>query len=300
MRNHKKDQRALSLILLIIPVLFSACKPSIQENTSQVTVSILPQAYFIERISGGAISVNVMVGPGEEAHTYEPTPEQMKSLAQSVFFFTIGVEYEEVWVPRFEEINPDLEIINSANGIQHIPLSTDHDHHDEDDGEQHLDPHVWLSPENGRIIAENILLALSSLMPDSAELFQDNYDNLIADIEVLDTHIKETLDGLDRQKFMVFHPAWGYFAEQYNLEQIPVQVGGQDPSASEMASLIHIAQDEGIKVVFVQPTFNTASAEAIAQEINGEVAIVNPLAEDWLSNLEIAAEAFASALKDLP
>jgi zinc transport system substrate-binding protein len=135
-------------------------------------------------------------------------------------------------------------------------------------------------------------------MPDSAEIFQENFDALVADIDSVDTQINNSLKSLEQRKFMVFHPAWGYFAKQYDLEQLAVQVGGQDPSASELASLIEIAQNEKIKVIFIQPTFNTASAEAIAQEIGAEVVVVDPLAQDWLSNLESAAAAFKSALNE--
>jgi zinc transport system substrate-binding protein len=297
------------LILSLIAVIVSACQPSNTgsstiEGNLQVTVSILPQAYFVERIAGDLVDVNVMVGAGEEAHTYEPKPEQMKSLTQSQILFTIGLEYENVWVPRFKDINPSLEIVDSAEGIQRIPLSSDHAHedededHDEENPEQGLDPHVWLSPDNGQIIAKNILNALSELAPQYAEEFQQNFDNLIKDIEDLDTRIDATLSDLAGQKFMVFHPAWGYFARQYDLEEIAVQVGGQEPSASELAALIQIAEEENIRVIFVQPTFSTANAEAIAREINAQVAVVDPLAEDWLANLEAAAKAFAAALKD--
>ncbi|MDT8381297.1 MAG: zinc ABC transporter substrate-binding protein [Brevefilum sp.] len=295
-------------ILFLIAVIVSACQPSntelsTNEENFQVTVSILPQAYFVERIAGDLVDVNVMVGPGEEAHTYEPKPEQMKSLSQSQILFTIGLEYENVWVPRFEDINPSLEIIDSAEGIQRIPLSSDHarkddEDHDEEDLEEGLDPHVWLSPDNGRIIAENTLNALSELAPQHAEEFQENFDNLVKDIEELDTRINAALSDLAEQKFMVFHPAWGYFAKQYDLEEIAVQVGGQEPSASELAALIKLAEEENIRVIFVQPTFSTANAEAIAREINAQVAVVDPLAEDWLANLEAAAKAFAAALED--
>jgi len=309
MRFFQRKRRPFFFLFLLLPMLLAACQPSNQdlfsdEATLQVTVSILPQAYFVERIAEDLITVNVMVGPGEEAHTYEPKPEQMKSLTQSQILFTIGLEYENVWVPRFQDINPGLEIIDSSKGIQRIPLSTDHTHddngdpHDEEDFEGGLDPHVWLSPDNGRIIAENMFLALRELAPQHAEIFQQNYDILVNEIDDLDARIETALGDLEGRKFMVFHPAWGYFARQYNLEEIPVQVGGQDPSASELAALIKIAEEENIKVIFVQPTFSTANAESIAKEINARVAVIDPLAKDWLSNLETAVEAFASALKD--
>jgi zinc transport system substrate-binding protein len=245
-----------------------------------------------------------MVGPGEEAHTYEPKPEQMKALSDSQVFFSIGVEYEASWIPRFVDINPDLKIVNSAEGIQRIAVTESHSHEDEEEGHEEevqaegLDPHVWLAPDNGRIIAENILHSLLEIAPEHASEFQANYEALSADIDTLNDQITSALSGIEKRSFMVFHPAWGYFAEQYNLEQIPVQVGGQDPSASELADLINLAREENTRVIFIQPTFNAANAQAIAEEIGAEVAVVDPLARDWLANLESVADAFAAALSD--
>ncbi len=307
----------LSLIVLAA-LLLAACQttpkaPVTSEAEVTVTVSILPQAYFVERIGSDKVAVNVMVGPGEEAHTYEPTPEQMKSLNNSPVFFSIGVEYEDTWIPRFEDINPDLMIVDSTEGIERIPMIVDHTHHEEHEegGEmeegnnehaaeesqyERLDPHVWLSPANGKIIAKNILDTLIELAPEHAATFQENYESLIEDIDTLNADIHETLSGLERRSFMVFHPAWGYFAHDYNLEQIPVQVGGQDPSPAELANLVEIAKEENIRVIFIQPTFSAADAEALAEEIKAEVAVVDPLAKDWLTNMKTAAEAFEAAL----
>jgi len=297
-----------SFLLLVsaASLLFSACQPSqqstVDDDVLQVTVSILPQAYFVERIGGELVAVNVMVGPGEEAHTYEPTPGQMKALAESRIFFSIGVEYEQTWIPRFADINPAMLFVDSAAGIERIPVGdaqaqdeTETDNHTYNEG---LDPHVWLSPDNGKIIAENVLLALIAVSPDHEEVLQANYDALIADIDSLDQRIEAALSGVEQRTFMVFHPAWGYFAEKYNLEQLPVQVEGQDPSVSEMAELIEIAREKDIWVIFIQPTFNSSDAQAIAAEIGAEVAVVDPLARDWLTNLEAVAEAFAAALKE--
>jgi zinc transport system substrate-binding protein len=305
----KKNNLVQTLTLLTaLVMLLTACQPgpsqgATDESTMQVTVSILPQAYFVERIGGETVSVNVMVGPGEDPHTYEPKPEQMRALSNSQLFFTIGTEYEAAWLPRLREVNPELAFIDSAANIQRIPL-TDH-HHDDDNhaedetehaDENGLDPHVWLAPAKAKVIADNILSALTVQAPEHAESFQANHAALIADIEALDTRIESLLAGVEGRAFMVFHPAWGYFADQYNLEQIPVEVGGQEPSASDMAALVALAREENIRVIFIQPSFSTANAQAIAQEINAEVAVVDPLARDWLQNLELVAEAFASAM----
>ena len=102
---------------------------------------------------------------------------------------------------------------------------------------------------------------------------------------------------MERRRFLVFHPSWGYFAQEYGLEQIPVEVGGQEPSAAELAKVIALAQEEGIRVVLAQPEFSTQAAETIAREIGGEVLLVSPLAPDWLANMRRVAETFARALE---
>ena len=296
-------------VILTVIILLSACQPAVQSNKPKdeslsVTVSILPQAYFVERIGGEKLNINVMVGPGEEAHTYEPKPEQMIAMGESALFFTIGVEYEDTWLPRFREINPQLMVIDSAKGINRIQASGDHSHED-DDHEDDLqaedvegtDPHVWLSPDNGKLIAENIFNALVQMMPEEAENLEENYTSLVNDIDRLNASINETLSKFENRTFMVFHPAWGYFAEQYNLEQLSVQVGGQDPSPAEMADLIKIGREEDVRVIFIQPTFSTASVEALSQELGAEIVLVDPLARDWLENLKQAADAFAGALR---
>jgi zinc transport system substrate-binding protein len=312
LKNHKYLNLLAALIFAAF--LLGACQPaaapesSVEGDVPTVTVSILPQAFFVERIAGDAVNVNVMVGPGENAHTYEPTPEQMIALESSAIFFSIGVDYEGSWLPRFEEINPEMLIVDTGSGIDRISMTTDHQHEDEEehDAEEEtdheeeeggLDPHVWLSTVNGKIIAANIRAALSDLLPEKADQFESNTESLFKDIDDLDAQVRATLEGAEQRTFMVFHPAWGYFAHDYGLEQIAVQVGGQDPSASEVASLVDTAREHDIKVVFVQSGFSTTDAEAIAQEIGGEVVTVNPLAEDWLANMKVVAEAFAAALQ---
>jgi len=307
-RNTIKPLVLFTLLALVIAPVLGACQAAATpaaNNPDQVnvTVSIVPLAYFAERIGGDWVNINTMVSPGEEPHSYEPTPEQMVAISESPVFFSIGVEYEDVWLPKFEETNPDMAIVDTSVGIERIPVATsvaevgtptdtEDDHHDEEGG---LDPHVWLSPENGKIIAENMLNGLIAVAPEHEADFRNNFDALIADIDTLDTQIQETLAGEQNRSFMVFHPAWGYFAKQYDLEQIAVQVGGQDPSVSELAALVDIALERGITVIFVQPSFNSASANSLAQEIGGTVASADPLAADWLENLNTIANALAES-----
>jgi zinc transport system substrate-binding protein len=283
------------------------------------TVSIVPMGYFAERIGGDWVNVNIMVGPGESPHTYEPTPEKMVAVSEASIFFSIGVEYEEVWLPKFVDANSEMKVVDTSNGIERITMTdgidlsaadeedhdadADHDDeeaedadHDHDHEEGRTDPHVWLAPENGKIIAENMLNGLIEVAPEHEADFRSNYDALIADIDDTDAQIKEILAGSENRPFMVFHPSWGYFAKQYNLQQVALEVEGQEPSVSELAQLVDLAQEQSVTVIFVAPAFSTASAEALAQEIGGTVAIANPLAENWLENLNTVAQAFSEAI----
>ncbi|MFW5713169.1 MAG: metal ABC transporter solute-binding protein, Zn/Mn family [Brevefilum sp.] len=314
MKKEKTKTLIVIGVMVLMSLIFSGCQSAQQDElaadeTLSVTVSIPPQAYFVEQIAGDAVQINVMVGSGDEPHTYEPTPEQMRLLSNSQVFYSIGVEYEQNWVPRFQDTNPDLIIVDSASGIQRIAIA-DHDHqegedqHNEEEGHGHdqegenLDPHVWLSPENGKIIAANILDSLITLIPEGESAFQDNFNELIAEIDTLETNIETTLSDISHRTFMVFHPTWGYFADQFDLEQVPVQVGGQEPSPQELANLVEVARDENIRVIFIQPSFDSASAKAIATEIDATIALADPLERNWLENLGAVADAFAAALSD--
>ena len=321
MHNQPKNIKPFALfalLALVIMPLLGACQSAATTEVVPVekintTVSIVPLAYFAERIGGDWVNVNIMVGPGESPHTYEPTPEKMVAVSESPIFFSIGVEYEQVWLPKFEDANPDMVVVDTSTGIERITMNDridlsaaideadEHDHDeaedtDHDHEESGLDPHVWLSPENGKIIAENMLNGLIELAPQHEADFRSNYDALIADIDDTDAQIKEILAGSENRPFMVFHPSWGYFAKQYNLQQVALEVEGQEPSASELAQLVDLALEQGVTVIFVAPAFSTASAEALAQEIGGTVATANPLAENWLENLSTVAQAFSDAI----
>jgi len=158
------------------------------------------------------------------------------------------------------------------------------------------DPHVWLSPELVKVQSRAMYETLAQLDPAHQDEYAANLDAFIAEIDALEADVRASLSGLESNKFMVFHPAWGYFARDFGLEQIPVEVGGQEPSAQELAYLIEVAKQEGIQVIFAQPEFSTQDAETIAQEIDGEVLLISPLAPDWLENMRQVAQTFADVL----
>ena len=297
----------LALWLGLVPVVGCnqrSISPVTQSSeTLQIAVSILPQQYFVERIGGEYVKVDVMAGPGDEPHTYEPKPEQLRALSQADAYLLIRVDFESIWMDRLMAVNPDMLIVDTTEGIERLPMAI-HTHLGEEDTEatahvdqvDHLDPHIWLSPRLVKVQSQSIYESLAQLDPEHEDNYQANLASFLADIDTLDAEIQDTLADVETRKFMVFHPAWGYFAHDYNLGMIPIEVGGTEPSAAELASLIKEARANNIKVIFAQPSFSTEDAETIAQEIGGEVLLIDPLAPNWLENLRRVADTFARTL----
>jgi len=255
--------------------------PTGAEGKVRIVVSILPQAYFVERIGGDRVEVTVMVPPGASPATYEPTASQMRDLSRADVYIRIRVPFEEAWMDRIAAVNPSMLIVDSSTDIERIGGK---------------DPHIWLSPRLVKIQAENIYQGLAEVDPEHADFYAQNKEQFIKDLDALDAEIADLLSGVKGKKFMVFHPSWSYFAQDYGLEQIPVEIEGKEPSAAELAELIEIAKTNDIKVIFVAPQFSTRSAETIARQIGGQVVFVDPLARDWMNNLRAVAKAFAQGL----
>jgi zinc transport system substrate-binding protein len=306
----------VAVVMGLLVVTLAACGGGLAADEDanaglDVTVSIVPQQYFVERIGGEHVAVNVMVLPGASPATYEPKPEQLRALSDSAAYFSIGVPFESAWLDRIAAANAEMLMVDTIADIERIPLAQ-HDHgeeaehgdddHDEGEADDHgheagaPDPHVWVSPELVKVQARAIAAALIKLDPAHEADYTANLAAFEADIDALEADLQETLAGVTSRKFLVFHPSWGYFARDFGLEQIAIEVGGQEPSAQELAGIIAEAREEGIRVVFAQPEFSTRAAETIASEIDGEVLLISPLAYDWLENLRRVAETFAEVL----
>jgi zinc transport system substrate-binding protein len=283
--------RYVIAVLSPVVVLLAGCVPSgtpESPDALSVTVSILPQKFFLERIGGEYVRVNVMVLPGESPATYEPRPAQLKALTKADAYVSIGVPFERAWLERIASANSGMLMVDTTEGIDRICSGGS------------CDPHIWLSPRLVKIQARTIYEGLVTLDPTHEEEYGANLDGFIAEIDELDAHIRQKLVGVEQRKFMVFHPSWGYFARDYGLEMIPVQIEGQEPSAAELAELVVRAKRENIQVIFAQPEFSTRAAETIADEIGGKVLLISPLAENWLENMRSVAETFGQVLSSWP
>jgi zinc transport system substrate-binding protein len=291
------------LIVLIGIAVASYFVSATAEEADKYTVftSILPQEYFVEQIGGGRVEVQALVTPGSSPATYEPTPRQMASLSEAKIFFRIGVPFENAFVPKIEEATVGLRIVDTRVGITLREMKAHHHHKGDPEKTNHYeegtDPHIWLSPRLVKIQARTITDALIEVDPTGQATYENNLAAFIQKLDVLDAHLIEALAPVKGKTLMVFHPAWGYFADAYGLEQEPIEVEGKEPSGQQLARMIELAKDEGVRIIFVQPQFSKRSAMRIAEAIGGAVVPINPLARDYLNNLERVATAVREALQ---
>ncbi|MEB3313848.1 MAG: zinc ABC transporter substrate-binding protein, partial [Cyanobacteriota bacterium] len=238
---------------------FAACRPNPPAPLGklQISVSIAPQRYFVERVGGEFVTVNVMVPPGAEPHTFEPKPQQLQALSQADAYLKIGTEFEAAWLGRIQALHPTMVMVDTTQGIERQPLPGG-------SAGAAPDPHIWLSPALVKLQTQTIYQALAALDPPHQPQYQANLRAFLADIDRLDGEIRQALQGVKNRRFLVFHPSWGYFARDYDLEMITIQVGGQEPSAAELVDLIRRAQQAHLRVVFAQPQFSQQAARTLA------------------------------------
>ena len=273
-------------------------------------VSILPQETFLKKIGADKVNVSLMVQPGKSPHTYEPKPSQMKDISQADLYFSIGVEFEHVWLKKFQDQNKKMLVVDMGEGIHKIEIAKHshdhedeaikdehkgHDHGDDEHDEDNLDPHIWTSPSNVKVMAHNIYNQLVKIDSENTAYYKKNLETFLQEIEQTDKKIKEYLKNTPKHtKFMVFHPSWGYFAKDYDLEQFAIESGGKNPKPKQLAHLIDEAKEENVKAAFTAPEFSTKSAKQIAKEVGIPVIKVSPLSASWSENLIGLAKAISN------
>jgi zinc transport system substrate-binding protein len=298
--NINKAIKCTTFILAIISCMACGCEKTHAREKLNVATTIMPLEYFIKAIGGDRVSGMVMVSPGANPHTYEPVPSQMRALSNADLYVKVGsgIEFELAWMDKLKGLNKNMAVCDASKGIRLISMQE----HACDTGHEqgvHIhgqgDPHIWLSPDNAILIAANIRDALIELDPEGREFYTKNFSAIAIKLDKLKRDIRDKLDRIENRKFMVFHPAWGYFAADFGLVQITAECSGKEPTPRQLKELIDLARDKKIKVVFTSPQFSQRSAQVIAREIGGRVVVIDPLSGDYIENLRKTAEAIYKA-----
>ncbi len=266
-------------------------------ETRTVSVSILPQKYFIEKIAGDYVKVNVMVPPGMSPATCDLSTEQLKKLYDSDLCFTVGyLPFELTHLYPVLTSRSDIRLINHSEGIDLIDGSCGHLHshaaEDRSGGHEGVDPHIWLSPRYARDMASTVLKVLSEQYPEQQEQFARNYQGLLTEIDAVATQADSVLSGKQHKSFLIYHPALTYFAKDYGMEQISIEDEGKEPNPAHLKKIIDSAKEKDIRIIFIQSQFDVNNAKSIAKEIGATVIPIDPLNENWTAEMNRLIEIF--------
>ena len=270
--------------LLILPF-------SLHAEQISIFASVPPLQYLAVQVGGEAVSVESIVPPGHNPVNYDPTPKQLQRFAEADLYLRSGVPFEQLWMPRLKTLNPHMLIVDARSNLP-VNSAVEHAH---STGDKSLDPHVWTSPLNAIAISRHILRALLKVAPQHEQQFRLNQQQLEQQLKKLHHSIEEQLSPLAGNSFLVFHPAWGYFAKTYGLQQVAIELQGKEPGPKQLVSVIEAARQQQITSLLVQQQFSGNTAKVVADELGVELIRTNPLAYDLAASLRQVAKAIATA-----
>ncbi len=262
-----------------------------------VYASVMPQADIMERIGGDHVEVGVLIGPGQDAHTYDPSPREIERLAAAELLFTTGLEYEARIVGTLERSARGVHVVDLTEGIELRELEA-HYHdpsvphsHDNEPG----DPHIWLGPDEVRRQAQTIRDAFIAVRPHREDEFRQGYETFLETVDEVERELTALLEPMRGSTILVYHPAFGYLTDHFGITQLAVEAGGREPSPRQLEKTIELALEAGVEVVFTQPEYDDIASRAVARAIGARTVAVTDLGDDWVELMREIGEAIAGA-----
>ncbi len=256
-----------------------------------IVVSIPPQQAYVEEIGKDLVNITLLAPIGTNPNFYEPKRSQMTAVEQAHVYFTIGGNFEKAWLPKMINQNKNMEIIDSSSGIEKTTMKSKNI---SDNQSPKKDVHVWTTPKNIAIIGKNIYETLVRYDIKNKDQYTKNYEEFLEKVRKTDEEIKTIFKDLKKDtKFMVYHPAWGYFAKEYHLEQLPIEIEGKEVKPKELQKMVEKAKSNNVKAILTQPEFSTKGAQVIANELGIKVVEISPINPYWSENLINLAKVIA-------
>lgn len=271
------------VLLALVMLLTAGCTGPDPAGRPTVAVSVLPQAWFVERLAEERVEVEVMVPPGASPVTYEPTVEQMRAMSRAIVYVKVGhpsFSFEAAWLDDLLAARPGVRVVDGSAGVT----------------VREGDPHVWLSPTAARAMARGLAEALTEALPEAAGEIRARLEALEAEIDAVERDLEARLGPLRGGRFYVFHPAWGYLARDYGLSQVAIEERGREPSPRRLQEILERARADGVEIILVQPQFSRQQVETLAEDLGARLELADPLAGDWATNLREVAALLAEAV----
>lgn len=261
----------------------SSCMQSTPTRENIIYVSIAPLKYVVEQIADSSVIVEVLVPETTSPESYEPTMQQIRELSKSKAYISIGlIDFEQVLANNIKGIAPNTTYINLSDGVKIVEGTCSHGDKDHKHG---IDPHIWLSPKVLRLMGEKVADYMSQINPESALQYQSNLCAYIRSVDSLDKYISTSLDSATQRTFAIGHPSLTYYAADYNLQQIAIEVDGKEPSVKAMRHIIEDLKRKQVKTILFQRQTSDAAAQTIASEIGGHALEFDPMEQDVVRNL---------------
>jgi zinc transport system substrate-binding protein len=256
-----------------------------------IAVSIVPEETFVKAVGGDLVEVVTMIPPGNSPENYAPSPRELELLSKSSVYFSIDVPTEKANIlPKLSSINENIEVVSLASEVSKV-------YKDREFSIGKRDPHIWLSPKRVKVIVGAIKDKLCEIDPDHQEAYIKNAKEYIEKLDELDNNVKKSIRDLPKKEFLVYHPAFGYFADDYGLKMIPIEEDGKEATIEDIKRIIDYAKKEEIKTIFYQAEIDSKQSRVIAEEIEGNTKEIAPLAPNYIENIEKMANTFSKALK---
>lgn len=294
----KKTSYVNILVLLMFTLLLAGCTKG-QAGTDSgaeieekpiIAVSIVPEETFVKAVCGDMADVVVLIPPGSSPENYEPTPKEMEQFSNATVYFAIGVPTEEANIlPKAREMD-DLKIVSLQDDVSEV-------YPDRELAPGEKDPHIWLSPKRAMVMVESIAREMGEVDPQNKDQYEENAQEYINQLEDLDGEIQDALVGVQNKKFIVFHPAFGYLADDYGLEMFSLEEEGKEATPQRLKEMIDLAKKESIKAIFYQAEISSSQAESFAEEIGGKTVQLEPLSPDYIENLKNMAKLISEVMQ---
>ena len=267
-----------------------------------VYVGLPPQRWLVQQLASNRVQVGLLLAPGQNPHTFEPTSRQVREMSAAQVYLMMGLPFERALVKKVQAVNSGLRVIDVTTGVpRRIQPAHAHAHgadenHDEDGCCEGADPHVWLTPDAMTTLASNTVAALVALDPAGKGEYEARLAHLRERMARLDSELRTLLAPVRGGVLLTYHASWGYFTDAYGLQQVAIEAEGRAPAARQLAEVIDLAKKERVRKVFTEPPYDPRPSQTLARQIGAEVEIVDPLTEEWDTNLRAIAEKIRAAL----
>lgn len=263
------------LFIFVLSLGTVGCGNQSSESTKpQIYTSFYAIYDFTREIAGDNVDVHNMVPSGTEPHDWEPTVQDMAKLNDADAVFYNGLNMES-WINKVQNSLDASKFVCLSDGVNVSDTASD--------------PHIWLNPQNVKIMCEKIYTTLSQIDPDNKATYEENYNNYVTKLDKLDNDFKTTIEPLPNKNIVVSHQAYSYLCNAYGLEQVAIDgiSADSEPSPDKMMSLINFVKTNNVKYIFYEELVSQKTAETLSSETGAKLLPLNPfegLTDDEIAN----------------